>query len=727
VDTEDEESRASITLNWLLPAVTDPGQTLAFHVLTEILLGHSGSPLYRVIAESPLGEDLSAPTGLETELLEIGFSVGMRGTEPERAGQIEELILGELERLVREGIDSELITAALRSVEFRNREIRGGPFGLRLMRKALRGWLHGEAPEQTLEFTRWFEELRKRVDTEPRFFEQLIEQHLLGNPHRSTLVVVPDAEEAERRREMEQAELAQQAEAMTEPERESVRQRQQRLLALQSEPDAPEDIEKVPFLTVHDLPREVEVIPSEREETDEGVPLQVQELFTNGVAYVDLAFDLNAVPNHLHGLLMLYTAAATECGLTDMSYDDLARELATHTGGLSLQLDVGTRADDERDLRRYLYVRLKALPHSLPEALHLLEGVLTRPNFADAERLGTVLRELRNDFRSSVLPSGHSYVSLRSARGLSKTARIEERWKGLSQLLFLEELAGTDTATVAARLDELSSALVEQAGLTVALTTEPEHRTAATREVRGLLGRLPRQRDAAAAGQTAPGAAAAVPQHGTAADGDDARVEDAVPPRWESVIVSAGVNYVGASVEGAHLSEVEHVPEAVLAHLLRTGFLWEEIRMKGGAYGAMAGTRALERVFSFASYRDPNIAETLERFSRALSETAQRGVDRGSLELAIISGVGRDSRPLSPGQKSIVNLKRSLYGISDELRQWKRNELLAVREEAVQAAAARLAERFAEVHASVMGSRAAVEEAASAYPGILEHTLELHL
>jgi hypothetical protein len=141
----------------------------------------------------------------------------------------------------------------------------------------------------------------------------------------------------------------------------------------------------------------------------------------------------------------------------------------------------------------------------------------------------------------------------------------------------------------------------------------------------------------------------------------------------------------------------------------------------------MAGTRALERVFSFASYRDPNIAETLERFRRALSETAERGIDRGSLELAVIAGVGRDSRPLSPGQKSIVNLKRSLYGISDELRQWKRNELLSVTEDAVRDAAARLAGRFAGVHASVMGSRAAVEEAAAQYPEILEHTLELHL
>ncbi len=713
VDAEDEESRSSVTLNWLLPPVTDSFQTLAIEVLTEILLGHSGSPLYRVVSESPLGEDLSAPTGIETELLEMGFSVGMRGTEAERAEEIEELILGELRRLTQEGIDPDLVTAALRAVEFRNREIKGGPFGLRLMRKALRGWLHGEIPEQTLEFTRWFEDLRRAVDTQPRFFEKLIEGHLLDNPHRSTLIVVPDADEARRRREAEEAELARQTEGMDEAERQAVREAQDRLLALQSEPDAPEDIAKVPFLTVEDLPREIEVIPAEHTEADDGVPLLVHRLFTNGVAYLDFAFDLDAVPDHLHDYLMLYTAAATECGLTDMSYEDLARELATHTGGLTLQLDVGTRADEESELRRYLYVRMKALPRSLPEALKLLEGVLLRPNFADGERLGTVVRELRNDFRSSVLPSGHSYVGLRSARALSRTARIEERWKGLSQLLFLERLAEEDTATVAARLEELRAALVGRAGLALSVTAEDEEIEQVTTDTRAFVSRI-RRVDEESAADAAAGAAG------------DATVDEEAP-RWESILVSAGVNYVGASIEAAHLSEPGHVAEAVLAHLLRTGFLWEEIRMKGGAYGAMAGTRALERVFSFASYRDPNIAETLERFGRGLRETAEQGIDRASLELAIISGVGRDSRPMSPGQKSIVSLKRSLYGISDELRQWKRDELLAVSEDAVREAARRLADRFEGVHASVMGSRTAVEEAASEYPGILDHTLELHL
>ncbi|NBF40915.1 MAG: peptidase M16 [Spirochaetes bacterium] len=722
VDAEDEESRSSVTLNWLLPPVTDSFQTLAIEVLTEILLGHSGSPLYRVISESPLGEDLSAPTGIETELLEMGFSVGMRGTEADRAEEIEELILGELRRLARDGIDPDLVTAALRAVEFRNREIKGGPFGLRLMRKALRGWLHGEIPEQTLEFTRWFEDLRRAVDTHPRFFEKLIEEHLLENPHRSTLIVIPDADEARRRREAEDAELARQAERMDEAERQGVREAQEQLLALQSEPDAPEDIAKVPFLTVDDLPREVERIPAEHTEADDGVPMLVHRLFTNGVAYLDFAFDLDAVPDHLHDYLMLYTAAATECGLTDMSYEDLARELATHTGGLTLQLDVGTRADEESELRRYLYVRMKALPRSLPEALRLLEGVLLRPNFADGERLGTVVRELRNDFRSSVLPSGHSYVGLRSARALSRTARIEERWKGLSQLLFLERLAEEDTASVAARLEELRAALVGRAGLSLSVTAEEDDSTQVAADTRAFVSRI-RRTDAGARGGVGPADAGAA--GGREAAGD-AREDDEVP-RWESILVSAGVNYVGASIEAAHLSEPGHVPEAVLAHLLRTGFLWEEIRMKGGAYGAMAGTRALERVFSFASYRDPNIAETLERFGRGLRETAQQGIDRASLELAIISGVGRDSRPLSPGQKSIVSLKRSLYGISDELRQWKRDELLAVSEDAVRDAARRLADRFDEVHASVMGSRTAVEEAAAEYPGILDHTLELHL
>ncbi|MFO8064106.1 MAG: insulinase family protein [Spirochaetota bacterium] len=728
IDNEEEESRSSVTLNWLLPPVTDSFQTLAFEVLSAILLGHSGSPLYRAIAESPLGEDLSAPTGLETELLEMGFSVGMRGTEAERAPEIEELILGELRRLVREGIESELVTAALRSVEFRNREIRGGPFGLRLMRRSLRGWLHGEAPEKTLEFTRVFESLRERIEREPRFFESLIEQHLLENPHRSTLIVEPDAEEAQRHREAEESELREKLEQMDEAEKQRVREKQERLSAIQSEPDAPEDIAKIPFLTVDDLPRTVESIPFDQQEAAPGVPLMTHELFTNGVVYLDVAFDLSHVPEHLQDYLTLYTSVATECGLTDMAYEDLARELATHAGGLSFRLDAGTRVEDENDIRRHLFVRLKALPHSLSDALSLLEGVFVRPDFGNHERLEAVLQELRNDFRSSVLPSGHSYVSLRSARGLSRTSEIEERWKGLSQLVFLEQLSNEPIDTVAGRLEELRRAVIRQSGAHVAVACEEDVREDVVSLTQEFVAGLPGETQAAepqSAAPQSPAAQAAGPE--PAALQTPEPQSPAATTRYESILVSASVNYVGASVEGAHVREPEHVPESVLAHLLRTGFLWEEIRMKGGAYGAMAGSRALERVFSFASYRDPQIAETIDAFRRGLEETSLSGVDRASLDLAIISGVGQDSRPLSPGQKCIVSLKRALYGISDELRQWNRDQLLGVEVPDVQEAARRLAGRFTDAHASVMGSRSAVEEAAEQYPGLLERTLELHL
>ncbi|MFP4703308.1 MAG: insulinase family protein [Spirochaetaceae bacterium] len=726
VDGTDESPRSSVTLNWLLPPVTDPLHTPAFEVLAEILLGHSGSPLYRAITESPLGEDLSAPTGLETDLLEMGFSVGMRGTEAERAPGIEELILTELRRLSSEGIEPALVTAALRSVEFRNREIRGGPFGLRLMRTALRGWLHGRPPEQTMEFTRPFEALKREVEHKPRFFEELIEEHLLENPHRSTLTVVPDPDEGRRRREAEEKELARIDAAMSEAERAGVREAQERLLELQSRPDAPEDMARVPTLSVGDLPREVEVIPAEEKTGPGGVTLFTHEYFTNGVVYLDLAFDLDAVPDHLQDYLTLYADASTECGLSDMSYDTLARELATHAGGLSFQLDVSAHAERESDVRRYLYVRLKALPDSLGRALELLLGVLTRPDFENADRLATVMRELRNDFRSSVLPAGHSYMSLRSARGLSAATAVEERWKGISQLLFLEDLVDEDTRAVARRLEETRAAAVRAGGLTAALACEEEVRDAVHEEVERFLAELPADGGPADAGEAADAGDAEVDGAAVeAASRDRAAVEST--PTFESVLVSADVNYVGAAVPGAHLREREYTPESVLAHLLRTGFLWEEIRMKGGAYGAMAAIRALERVFSFTSYRDPRIAETLESFRGGPAYFAREGVDRPSLDLAIIAGVGRDTRPLSPGQKCIVSLKRRLYGISDELRRQKREELLSVSEEEVRRAAERLQSRFDELRAGVMGSRTAVEEAAEAYPQLLEHTLELHL
>ncbi len=746
--SEDDVGQSSVTLNWLLFPVTDPVRLKALEVLGEVLLGHSGSPLQKLISESNLGEDLSSPSGIETDLREAIFAVGMRGTDPEKKGAIIDLIEGELRRLVDEGLDDELVTGAIRTVEFRNREIRSGPTGIRLAGRLYRGWLHDAPPETTLEFRRPFDALKQELEENPNYFESMITDHLLNNPHRSTLVVRPDKEQLERERREAERDLAAVSAALPEDEGVRISEEQRALEELQAQPDRPEDIERLPTLTKEDAPREVPRIPVERMRTSDGVEVLRHGVFTNGVVYVDLAFSLDGISEELLPYIPLFTTAVTETGLSDTSYDAISNEIALKMGGLNVSAEVSRiKASGDRAKggppadtpHAYLHVRMKCLRESLDEALELMLRILTDANFGNSERLATLVQETRNDYRAAIIPGGHNFAALRAARGVSGTARVEDSWRGLSQYFFLRNLAdGSGEDAEAARadapgeavsppgggmdpggeggpgrgLDSLSDvfyalrdSFVVRSRLIAAVTCDPEAGPHVAERLEHALARLP-----------------------MGAGLDEYRglpVGRSEVPRHESLIVSSAVNYVAVALQGTAYGTAEYAAEAALAHILRTGRLWELIRMKGGAYGAFATTRGLEELFSFVSYRDPHVLPTIQAYGQAVDELVDSAPDERTVELAVISLIGREQRPLSPGEQNSYALRWHLLGLTPEMRQAHRDYTLGLGPEAVQQAARRIRERLEGAYVAVVGGRAAIESAAEAVPGFTEHVIEV--
>lgn len=706
--TPGEERKSSVTLNWLLFPSTDPYLSLVFGVLADVLLGTSGSPLQKELVESGLGEDLSAPTGYEQELRQAVFSVGLRGTDESKKDAIEELIYDCLRRLAEEGLDSELVEASLRRVEFRNREIRGGgPQGLRLLRRSMRGWVHGFHPAEYLDFSTNFNLLRKELEKNPGYLEGLMREYLLDNPHRSTVIVKPDPELAEREAQQLRAELAQMADAMSEDERKRLEEENRELLELQQTPDPPEEVAKIPFLRLNDIPREVVRIPGEWEPLGD-VPLHSHAVFTNGIVYVDFAFDLHHLSDEEERYLPLLAHALTETGLPDMSYDRLLREINMHTGGIGASVAASATARDPNRVRMMLNVRVKMLEDRLEEGLSLFRRVLLEPTFSDHRRLGDLIHEVRNDMVSSLVPAGHSYAMNRASRLLSASSAVDEKWHGIDQLRFVDDLEGAEAA--AEELSLLRSRVIQANRLSVNLTCDAEvHATVAGRLSR-LVSEIP------------PGEAPRLEVETV-----QARTPVEAPNRTEGVAVSSTVNFVALALPSSPLGSAEQPAEEALAQYLRTGALWEKIRMEGGAYGAFASNHATERTFLFGSYRDPHVLRTLEVYRTALETVAAAEPEPRELELALIGLLGKELRPMVPREQGMVSFRRALLGVTDELRQSVRDRLREVTPEELRLAARRLLDRFDEASVAVVGGSGALDDAAEELPALKENRLELHL
>jgi Zn-dependent M16 (insulinase) family peptidase len=623
------ETKSTVLLSWLCADSTDPVESMALACLTEILLGHDGSPLARALIESGLGEDLSPVSGLEGDLRETVFCAGLRGVGG-AAAEVEDLIMGELRRLVREGIPAEEIEAALLSMEFAHREIRrsGGPWSLTWLRRSLRGWLHGAKPWGRLLFVPAMAALKARFaeggkdgagtekdgsqDAGVGYFESLIGKYLVDNPHRALVILEPQADFLEKKEAALKERLAGKTASLGGKERKAIREKARRLEELQGAEETAEALATIPHLSRGDLSPEVDTLPEAFHDAG-GLPALTHETFTNGISYVDLAFPLDVFSPEQYPWFPLFARVVFSLGVPGMDYGEMSSLLARTAGGRSTMLETGSIARGSSrsavlpggifDLRGrdWLVFRLKALDEKLGPSLDLIRRLIVEADFTDRRRIRDLILEMKNDLDASLAPGGHSYTAGRAGRSFSRARRVDELWNGLSQIDFVHRIAAMETDGVAEKLTEIRNILCG-AGLVVNLTG-----SAGTLE-RSLV--LLKDRF----GEFGPPKPPAVTPGDLA--GEPVGAEVYLSP-------SLQIGFAAAALSAAPFDSPGQAAELVLAHQLSTGALWESIRMKGGAYGAFAHPDHLEGVFSLATYRDPSPLRSLDAFGSILKEASE--------------------------------------------------------------------------------------------------------
>jgi Zn-dependent M16 (insulinase) family peptidase len=306
---------------------------------------------------------------------------------------------------------------------------------------------------------------------------------------------------------------------------------------------------------------------------------------------------------------------------------------------------------------------------------------------------------------ASLAQDGHGYASCRSNRVFSRARAVEEVWNGLYQIEFIHRVAALDTAEIGRTLARIRDTLV-RAGVLVNVTGSEAgmaKRVRALGERFGCFG--------------APQAVSGKAEDFLTAFGLGGN-------SGQEVFVSSSlqVGFAALTLGAAPFASAEQVAETTLAHELSTGALWEEIRMKGGAYGAFAHIDALEQTFSLSTYRDPNPLGSLDAFSTILQDVASQPVDEDFLEKAIIGTYAKMTHPLSPSQQGFVDFRRFLSGISDQQRQQRLRFLLDLDGSAVALAAQRLAGWKGYPCPVILGGPALAEKAA---PGAEIHRLDI--
>jgi len=710
-DTELEEEggqpRSFVEINWLLPEYEDTALVMALEIMTYALLHTPASPLRKALIDSGLGEDVIG--GLSDDTRQMTFSAGLKGVDPADVERVEPLILDTLAALARDGFDPDMIAASVNTIEFALRENNTGRFprGLALFIRSLSTWLHDRDPLAPLAFEAPLAAVKERLAAEPGYLQALIRRYFLDNPHRATVILEPDPQLNQRLEAAERERLDRTRAAMSDDEALAVIEAARALKEAQETPDPPEVLAMLPSLGLGDLDKAHKAIPIKVMNLETGFlgrnpvskdqpKVLFHDLFTNGIVYLDLGLDLRALPASLLPYAGVFGQALLEMGTDKEDYVKLSQRIGRTTGGIgsdTLIAPVVASAVGDQPTAAYLMLRGKSTPEQAPEMLDILRDVLLTVRLDNRERFRQIVLEAKAGAESGLAPGGHIVTNTRLRAHLHPAYRIEEAVNGVENLLFLRRLAeriDSDWPGVLADLEATRAALVSRGGLIANVTLDEARYGQFAPRLAGFIDALPKQSTRA-----------------------ERSLDDlATLPRYEGLAFPAQVNYVG---KGGRLYDLGYELDgsiAVINNLLRTGYLLQKIRIQGGAYGAFCTFSATSGIYTWLSYRDPNVANTLAVYDTTADFLRGLELSDDELTRGIIGAIGSIDAYQLPDAKGYTSLTRYLTGETDERLQRFRDQALGT----TSADFRKLADALEALKTSgdvvVLGSREALDGAA---------------
>jgi len=656
--------KAMLTTNWVQAAVGDSQLILTLDMLGYILVGTPASPLRKALIDSGLGEDLAGVGGDDTR--QVFFSTGLKGIALEDADKVERLVLETLKKLVKEGIDPDMTAAAVNTYEFRLRENNFGSFpqGLVLMLRALSTWLHDDDPLKPLAFEAPLSAIKTQLEPGNRYFEHLIEEYFLKNPHRATVLLKPDPAIGRQKEEQEKESLAKVRAGLSQAELQAILENTAELKRRQVAPDSPEALATIPGLQLSDLDQQIRLIPLQVTEQEGSVvgnqvanQVLYHDLFTNGIVYLDLGFDLHTLPQEYLPYVTLFGRSLLEMGTEKEDFVKLSQHIGRSTGGITSTSFTSMRRGGEKSVGR-LFLRGKATLDKAAELLAILQDVLLTARLDNRERFIQIVLEEKAAEEAGLIPAGHRVANTRLRALFNEADWAAEQIGGPSYLFFLRRLAervDADWPGVLADLEAVRSRLVNRRGLLCNVTVDGESWNAFQPRLAGFLAALPSDQGRLQTWKAGGG----------------------IP--FEGLSIPAQVNYVGKGADLFKLGYSLHGSVQVILNFLRTTWLWERVRIQGGAYGGMAVFDIRSGIFTYLSYRDPNLLKTIQNYdgtSQFLKEIDEARLSREELVKSIIGAIGELDAYQLPDAKGFTSMIRHLVGETDALRQQYRDQLL---------------------------------------------------
>ncbi|WP_273779134.1 insulinase family protein [Acinetobacter sp. GSS19] len=660
VDADELKDKTYHVMAWLLPQASDIKLRLGMRLVEGVLLENSASPLRHYLETCSYAQSTGPMMGVDDSNFEMTFYCGVQGSNPEHAEEFKQGVLNILQQVASQPVDKTLVDAILHQIELHQREINGDgmPYGLSLILNGLSSVIHHNDPVQVWDVDSAIEQVKEELQ-DPMWLSSLINTHLLDNPHRVQMTLVPDATKSAQEQQAEQARLAEIAAGLTDEQRAEIVEQTE---ALKIRQDTPDDLNLLPKVGLEDVPADLQIVQGQlREIICNGLdtPLNLYHAGTNGIYYQQVLIQIpdDIVKSPYFSLLSILMG---EVGAGEYDYLELQQLQTAVSGGLGMGASLRSKVDDKQQITAWMTLTTKSLTDKL-DAIRLLKIAFEQLRFDEKARIIELLQQRKTRWQSRISGSGHSYAMQVASRQMSALAQRDYQTTGLGALNWLSELVSkieTDETAYQQLIEELQRIHQKllQSPKQFLLVCEEQHTEVLLEEIQQVWDKLAVERS--------PVDLAPVVYQDT--DQDQA---------W---LIQTNVQFCASAYAAVEVAHPDAAPLMVLAAYLRNGFLHSAIREKGGAYGGGASYDGNACAFRFYSYRDPRLAETFTDFEASLQWLMQAEQQPHQLEEAILGLIASMDKPGSPAGEAITACYALLHGRTPAFRKTLRERLLNV-------------------------------------------------
>ncbi|MCH7329439.1 insulinase family protein [Acinetobacter modestus] len=660
VDSEDLKDKTYHVMSWLLPETSDIKLRLGMRLVEGILLENSASPLRHYLETCGYAQSTGPLMGVDDSNFEMTFYCGVQGSNEEHAETFKNGVLDILKEAASKPIDRDLVDAILHQIELHQREINGDgtPYGLSLILNGLGSAIHHNDPIHVWDVDSAIEQVKEELK-DPMWLSNLIQTHLLDNPHRVQMILVPDATKSVKEQQAEQARLAEITANLTEDQKIEI---QQKTEALKERQDTADDLELLPKVGLEDVPADLHIVQGQlREIISNGLdtPLNLYHAGTNGIYYQQVLIQIpdEIVQSPYFNLLSILMG---EVGAGEHDYLEFQQIQTAVSGGLGMGASLRSKVDDKDRISAWLTLTTKSLTQKL-DSIQLLKLAFEQLRFDEKDRIIELLQQRKTRWQSRLSGSGHSYAMQIASRQMSALARRDYHNTGLGALNWLTNLVNKidqDNTAYEALIDQLQAIhrKLLQAPKQFLLVCEEHQSDHLVEEIQNVWDKL--------AVDKSPVSLTKVEQINTEND--------------EAWLIQTNVQFCCSAYQAVDVAHADAAPLMVLAAYLRNGFLHSAIREKGGAYGGGASYDGNACSFRFYSYRDPRLVETFNDFEASVQWLFNVEQQPYQLEEAILGLVAGMDKPGSPAGEAITACYALLHARTPKFRRVLRERLLSV-------------------------------------------------